>query len=260
MTLSELDNLLLSLARDDISEHEATELIREGSAIVVEEAKYRSGIPTSAGVDAVDACTSKNACLRVLRVLISSNDWNYLVNVATCTKRATTDLLVLNLVSSLKSTFVPSSEVSENNQRAERKCIYTTLEKVAKFKTFKESIAREVRPALSSAIDMEGGSGNQNMERVAALEAALKVWGGAGGGAEEVDLPQDKTEKESDLEYEDKKAGQDMIPDYTGGAPVADEGLVTAMPVQDDVYTSPAEVAKLVDMEDKKTVPHNKIF
>jgi len=159
--------------------------------------------------------------------------------------------------------FVPSSEVHESNQRVERKCIYTTLEKIAKFKTFSEGIARQVRPALSSAMDMEErGGGNQNMERTAALEAALKVWGGAGGDMDDIPVVGDKLSKESDLDFaaRGKVDDQEEIPDYTSGAPVADEGLVTAMPVQDDVFTSPAEVAKLVNLDDKQPFTQTKNF
>jgi len=253
-----LDDLLLDLSTENLSDTESNSKIQEGCEIISHLKRNGAVIPTSAGVNAVDACASTFACSRVSRVLISSLDSNYLVKVATCTRTNTTATLVSSLVTVLRSSFFPSNEVSEDDQALERKCIYKFLQKIVKFRSFEQSVSLQVRSALSSAAGLESSSGNQGNEISAALDAAFKAWDGTVGdveGVEDVELDKGKHLELGKIE-DGKKDTHGTVPDYSGGTPIADEGLVTAMPVSDDVYSPPSTYAKEVMMKDK--VPFHK--
>lgn len=243
--MSNLDTLLLELAQEHVSDATAQKNIKDCCDIVSELQTDGAVIPTSAGVGAVDACTSTTACGRVLRVLLSSLDSNYLVKVGTCTRTSATNILISSLVVALRSSFVPSTEVSEDDQEAERKCIYTVLKKIIKFRSFEESVAVEVRSVLSSASDIETGASD---DVTTILNAAFKAWDG---------LVVDTGGEVAAVKIEDEEGdAKNAVPDYTSGIPVSDAGLVTAMPVADNVYSPPSAVAEKIDMEDK--IPFHK--
>lgn len=239
--MTDLSELLSELAQDNILVAQSLVKIQEGCDIISELKKSGDVIPTSAGVHAVDICTSAAACTRVCRVLISSLDANYLVKVATCTRNNTTATFLSSLVSLLRSAFVPSNEVSEGDQALERKCIYVFLQKIIKFRSFEQPVSLEVKSALSSATGMETGGGLGN-EVTEALDAAFKAWDvTVGNFGEEAD----KGENVDVVKVEDdKKDTPDSVPDYTGGTPISDEGLVTAMPVANEVIAPPSTYAK----------------
>jgi len=132
------------------------------------------------------------------------------------------------------------------------------LKKYVKFRSFKQSVSLEVRSALSSATGLETTFGDQGNEISAALDAAFKAWDGTVGdveGVEDVEVDKGKHLELGKIE-DDRKDIHGTVPDYSGGTPIADEGLVTAMPVSDDVYSPPSTFAKEVMMEDK--VPFHK--
>lgn len=252
MSVTDLEGILQELTSDDLSENAAHTKIREGCGIVSNIKAGGVTIPTSTGVTAIDDCSSNAMCSWVLRVLISSHNAQYLIKVGTCTRKAQTDMLVSSLVSSLRNTFFPSNEVSEQDQALERKCIFIVLEKIVKFRSFSKSIADDVRRTLLSSMDMETNSGDNDEARHNALDAALKAWDGIGN--DESVVPDFKVEPGPG---EDKKKAQDTIPDYTDGAPTADEGLVTAMPV-DSVELAPLSTALGTMVKPQDKMPFHK--